>query len=98
MCSVASDLRSSTTSEPWNSRAAFNRQGLSGSVVRWFSGSHFRILRLVELHFEPAGHHQVRDESVAVILDRLGELHAARLELAHRGLQVVAVERDVGGA
>jgi hypothetical protein len=37
----------------------------------------------------------VRDPAVAAVLDRPGELHAARGEVAHRALDVVAVERDV---
>src|SRR5258706_8843240 len=56
------------------------------------------VLRLVELHVEAAGHLEVRDETVAVVLHVHGELDAARLHLAHRGVDVVAVERDVRGA
>src|SRR5262245_61887468 len=55
-------------------------------------------LRLVELHLEAAGHLEVGNEPVPVVGRRPGELDPLRLQLGDRLLDVVAVERDVGGA
>src|SRR5262252_8408915 len=58
----------------------------------------FRVLGLVQLDPEAARHLHVGDEAVAVVLGGVDELDAPGLELAHRGGDVVAPERDVAGS
>ena len=62
------------------------------------AGSQFnllRILRLIQLHGEAAGHFEVRHKSVAMIGHRLGELNSFGLQLGDRCLDVIAVEGNV---
>src|SRR3954466_9555838 len=56
------------------------------------------IPRLIELHFDPAGDLEVRDEPVAVILDLAGKADAALLHPRDGPRDVVAIERDVVAA
>src|SRR5690349_202324 len=64
----------------------------------WRGTPSLAVARLVELHGEAARHLEVSDEPVAVVLDRLRELDAVALQLGHRLLDVVAIERDLRGA
>ena len=51
--------------------------------------------RLVELHVTGAGHQEVDRQPEAVVPDVPRELHALGPELGHRGLDVVAHQRDL---
>src|SRR5205823_1820540 len=55
----------------------------------------FTVARLVQLHLEVPRHPEMRHQPVTVVLDRPGELDAARLQFRHGLLDVIAVERNV---
>ena len=57
-----------------------------------------RVFRLVELNREPTWNLEVSDEAIAVVFDLLRKLNSSGLKLAHRLGDVIAVERNVGGA
>src|SRR5947208_8757960 len=61
--------------------------------LRWLP--RFRVLRLVELDLDAAGHREVRHEAVAVVGDISFELHSARAQVGDRSLDVVAVEGNL---
>src|SRR5712692_9875319 len=53
---------------------------------------------LVELHLKVSRHAEVRHQPIPLVRYVVGELDAPLLELGNGSADVVAVERDVGGA
>ena len=57
-----------------------------------FAHSMLFVMRLVQLHLKVTWHSEMRRQSLADILDLIGEFDTARFELAHGALNVVAIE------